>query len=217
MEPDPLQQAWQASGTHPQLRIDMEQVLSDVRRDQQAFNAMIRLRDIREVGVGLVLIPIWIVMGRLLVLPWTWYLIIPGFVWVAGFFVVDRARQKRKRPDPGESLHLHVENSLAEVNHQIWLLRNVVWWYILPIAVPMVAFFAQSAFQLTLGDSWTALFFSAIVSLIVFALMVAIVSVAFGYIVWLNQEAVRAGLEPRRQELETLLRSLADERPAPHT
>ena len=44
------------------------------------------------------------------------------------------------------------------------------------------------------------------------------VVVAFGVIVfagvyWLNQYAVRSELEPRRQELETLLMSLKDETP----
>jgi len=207
--PDPLRQAWQAEGAHPQLRINMEQLLSDVRRDQQAFATMIVWRDAREVGVALVMIPVWIVMGVKLALPWTWYLTIPGLVWIAAFLLVDRRRQNRKRPEPGESLRRRVEDSLAQVEHQVWLLRNVVWWYLLPLAVPMFTFFGQVCWRIRHLGGWEAL--AGLV------LMVGFVSVIFGFIAWLNRFAVRATLEPKRQELEALLRSLDDDRPAAST
>ena len=37
---------------------------------------MIFWRDVREVGVCLLLLPVWIGMGVGIGLPWTWYLVI---------------------------------------------------------------------------------------------------------------------------------------------
>lgn len=56
----------------------------------------------------------------------------------------DRARQKKRRAGPGHSLVREVEGALADVEHQIWLLRNVFWWYQLPVVVPILAFFAHT-------------------------------------------------------------------------
>ena len=142
-------------------------------------------------------------MGVKLSLPWTWYLTIPGLAWIAAFMLVDRARQTRKRSGPGESLRLRVEDSLAQVEHQIWLLRNVVWWYLLPLAVPMFAFFGQVCWRvrhLGVGEAVAG-----------FVLMVGFVLAVFTFIAWLNRAAIRSQLEPRRQELAALLTSLRSE------
>ena len=104
---------------------------------------MILWRDVREVGVSLLMVPVWIYMGVRLSLPWTWYLTVPALLWIAGYMLADRRRHGRQPPGPGEPLRRRVESLLAQVEHQIWLLHRVLWWYLLPLAVPMLAFFGQ--------------------------------------------------------------------------
>jgi MFS family permease len=177
----------------------MEVVLSQVRRNQQSFNTIIFFRDVREVGVAVVLIPIWIVMGITLALPWTWYLAIPGILFVAGFMIVDRWRRKPATSSADESLIATTERSLDEVNHQIWLLRNVLWWYLLPLSLPCVPFLIHVVVKAPHGR-WNAA---------VVAVQTAILFVIVGaFVYWLNQRAVRKDLEPRRRELQELLASL---------
>ena len=84
---------------------------------------------------SLLLVPLWLYLGVKLSLPWTWYLMVPALLWVAGYMLADRMRHKRQPPEPGEPLRQRVESSLAQVEHQIWLLRNVLWWYLLPMAL----------------------------------------------------------------------------------
>ena len=127
---------------------------------------------------------------------------VPALLWVAGFMLADRMRHRRKLPGQGESLRQHVEHSLAQVEQQIWLLRNVLWGYLLPPSLAMLAFFGQIAWEMRAGGWWTAL---------VSGCMVAIVTVLYAGIYRLNQSAVRTELEPRRQELEALLLGLKDE------
>ena len=58
-----------------------------------------------------------------------------------------------------------MESSLAQVEHQIWLLRNVFWWYLLPLALATLAFFGQVAWQVRSGGWLMAL----VVGLVVIA------------------------------------------------
>ena len=118
---------------------------------------MIFWRDLREIGVSLVMVPVWFYLIAKHSLPWTAYLMVPALLWVAGFMLVDRWRHKRRRPEPGEPLGQRVASSLAQVEHQIWLLRNVVWWYLLPPGLAMLAFFGQIAWVVRDGGWWIVL------------------------------------------------------------
>ncbi len=202
MNPENFKQAWQAQSPPNRLKIDSELLLQEVRRNQQHFTATIFWRDVREVGVAILMVPLWVYLGWKLALPWAWYLTMPVLMWVALFMLVDRMRHQRQPPAAGEPLRRHVENSLAQVEHQIWLLRNIFWWYLLPLAFSSLAFFGQIAW-LRRADGWSA----ALV--VTFAALV--VGVALGAAYRLNQNAVRCQLVLRRQELESLLISLNDE------
>jgi hypothetical protein len=204
MNPEDYKQAWQ-SQSPGRLTINSELLQKEVRRNQRLFAAIIFWRDVREVGVAVLLVPVWLYMGAKLHLPWAWYLMVPALVWVAGFMVADRMRNKLHQPGPGEPLRQSVESSLAQVTHQIWLLRNVLWWYLLPFTVPALAFFGQVAWLVRSGGWPAALIFAQAITVAV-AILVAVYR--------LNQHAVRRELEPRRQELEVLLANLKEERPA---
>ncbi len=203
MDPDNLKEAWRTQASQTRLTIDAALLIKEVQRNQGHFSSMIFWRDFREVGVSLLMAPVWLFLGLRQSLPWTWYLAIPAFFWIASYMLVDRRRHRRP-PQPGESFRQCMERLLAEVEHQIRLLRNVFWWYLLPLLIPMFAFLSQVAWQQRSGGWLTA---------ISLAIVVAIVLMVFAGIYWLNQKALYAALVPRRQELETLLLSLSDETP----
>ena len=64
MNPDDIKQAWKTQGSGARLAVDAELVLQEVRRNQRAFAATIFWRDVREVGVALLMVPLWLGMGR---------------------------------------------------------------------------------------------------------------------------------------------------------
>ena len=202
MNPDDLKPAWKVESSQTRLTTDPERLIEDLRLKQECFRSAIFWRDVREVGVCLLLVPLWIYLGIRNALPWSWYLAVPAMLWIAGFMLVDRLRHNRRQSGPGEPLRQGVESSLAQVDHQIWLLRNVLWWYLLPIALAMLAFFAQVTWQERSGG-WLA----ALAALFVIIIEATVLAGVY----WVNQHAVRAVLEPRRLELETMLRSLEDE------
>lgn len=198
MEPDKFQQAWQSQTARTRVMVDANLLLNEVLRNQQTFQGTILGRDIGEIVVGLGLIPVWFFMGAVLSLPWTWYLTVPACIWVTGFIVIDRIRHKTKQFGPGEPLIQSVRDSLADVEHQIWLLRNVFWWYLLPFVISLFTFFIHVAW-LRSSNIWSAIFPGLFVAAL------------YTGIYYLNQRAVRTQLLPRRQELLALLSSLQDE------
>jgi hypothetical protein len=54
--------------------------------------------------VALLLVPIWIYLGILQDALWTWYLVVPTMVWIAGFMTIDRLRQRQRAASRGRCL-----------------------------------------------------------------------------------------------------------------
>ena len=203
MQPDEFQQAWQSDAAQDRVTIDADLLRKEVLRNRQDFRATITQRDCVEVGVALLLLPVWIYLGVIGASPWTWYLMIPALIWVAGYILVFRMRHQQEPNQPDDSLLTCVKRSLTEVNDQIWLLRNVLWWYLLPLAIPILAYTTHLAWLKS--RDWLVAISGENAFWIIF--FVAI----FYFLYYVNQRAVRLQLEPRRQELLMLLANLGDE------
>jgi len=196
-----LQKAWQSHDAGAKVLIDADALLKEVRRNQRNFRATIFWRDAREVGVAALMTWLflhWAIRDRV----WPLYLLALACFGVGAFMVVDRLMQRRKQPALNVSLKACVESSLFQVNHQIWLLKNVLWWYLLPPGAGIACFLAYLASRVIFREGAPA----SVIALIV--AVGAVCGVAFWGIYWLNQWAVRKSLEPRQQELEALLASL---------
>lgn len=197
MKLDELKESWQAQLTGRRLTLDADIVLRELERSKRDFEATIFWRDVREVGAFIVVSAflLWFGIKHHVWPPLVLAALCTG---VAVFMVVDRFRQCSKRPSYSDPLLACVEESLAQINHQIWLLKNVFWWYLLPPSVGCALFWGQSSWDLLKLGLWR---------LKDLAFPVGCVLLYWG-IYHLNQLAVKKGLEPRRQELETLLQSL---------
>lgn len=202
MELKEYQRSWKAAAAQPQFTIDYDALSKEVQRYSTGFQWLIFWRDTCEVGVSIFLIPVWLVMGFALSLSWTWYLTLPALIWVAAFVLIDRWRHPQRPSGPGEPLCYYAKESLAQVEHQIWLLRNIVWWYLLPCGVSIMAFFLHVAWQ----SSDDRLEFVLAASFWMLLLLVF-----GGAIYFINQYTVRSRFEPRRKKLLTLVASLEDE------
>ncbi|MEZ5943425.1 MAG: hypothetical protein R3C18_18680 [Planctomycetaceae bacterium] len=127
---------------------------------------------------------------------------IPVLLWIVGFMLVDRRLHPQLPSEPGEPLLCSLRKSLAQVEHQIWLLRNVFWWYLLPPAVAMGAFFIHSSWETT--ESWLgAILMTTIPGIVVYFV--------YRGVYWLNQTAVEKQLTPRRNDLVKLITNLEGE------
>ena len=195
-----FQKSWQAQDTAKQVSINADALLREVRRKQLCFRRTIFWRDVREIGIAAVLVPVFIYSGW--TVHWTLYLSAFACFVVGADMWLDHLRQKKKTPDLHGSLKDCAVTSLAEVSHQIWLLKNILWNYILPLTVPTLLFFGWCAWDKrgSLTDKF----------LYLLPLLGFVLAIDVG-VYWLNQYVVRKGLAPRRQELEKLLAALETE------
>lgn len=189
-----FQKSWQSQDAAKQVSINADVLLNEIRRKQLCFRRMIFWRDVREIGVAALLTPLFIYSGW--TVHWTLYLSAFACFVVGADMWLDRLRQKKLTPDLHGSLKDCAATSLAEVSHQIWLLKNVLWNYILPLTVPMLLFFGWCVWDMR-GSVGARILY--LLYLFGFALAIDV------GVYWLNQYAVKKGLEPRRQELEKLL------------
>jgi hypothetical protein len=187
---DDLQRTWQ-SQREARLRVEPELLLREMRRNQRNFKLMIFWRDFREVAVAAAMTVFFAYQGYI-GRGWSWVLLGGTCLFVGGFILVDRFRRRGRAARSGDSLLGCVEASLEDVEHQIWLLKNVFWWYLLPLAIGMAVGLIQMAIDVddTHWFAWGVLFFVGLIC-----------AVAFAWVYRINQAAVQNELEPRRQEL----------------
>ena len=193
-----LQKAWQSQNPGATVTINTDLLLKEVRCNQHHFWMTIFWRDAREVGVAAFLTWLflhWAIRDR----EWSLYLLSFSCFGVGLFMLVDRWLQRRKRPVTNDPLRSCIEASLLQVNHQIWLLKNVFWWYLLPLAAAIGISICAGIWRTRQAG------FSVMKGWVVFVLFGVLI---YWGVYWLNQFVVRKHLEPRRQELESLLASL---------
>ncbi|MGA2220995.1 MAG: hypothetical protein ABSH21_04300 [Verrucomicrobiia bacterium] len=197
MKLDELEKAWQAQLTGRRLTLNADIVLRELDRSKSHFEATIFWRDLREAG-GAILVAAFVLWFGIKDHIWPLFVMAALSGGVGVFMVVDRLLQRRRRPTYSDPLLACVEESLAQINHQIWLLKNVFWWYLLPFGVGCALFWGQCSWTLLKAGLWRLK-----------DLEMPVVGVLLYWGIYhLNQLAVKKGLEPRRQELETLLQSL---------
>ncbi|MBX3421690.1 MAG: hypothetical protein KF752_09050 [Pirellulaceae bacterium] len=202
MELDNYQRAWQAEAARTRVIVDVDALSGEVQRSQGSFHSVILWRDIREIVVSLLMLVVWMFLGSKLSLPWSWYLTMPALLWVVGFIVLDRRRHPQRLSEPGQPLLYYVRESLRQVEHQIWLLRNVFWWYLLPFTISIAAFFVHVSWQAS--RDWLSFVSIA-------GCMCGFLLAIYWWIYRLNQRAVRDQLEPRRRDLLRLMEYLDSE------
>jgi hypothetical protein len=193
---DELQQAWQSQPA-PTLRIDADVLLSQVRRNQRSLKSTLFWRDFREVVIAVAMIPVFANAAR--EQGWHWLSFCLACAWMAGYILVDRWRRRKKRPANDHTLARCVDESLDEVEHQIWLLKNVGWWYLLP---------GMLAALITFTYVFVTLPGSVMQRAISLLLGMGVFGAVYAGVYWTNQYAVRTNLEPQRQELLAIRESL---------
>ena len=203
MDPDTFQQAWQKQSSQTRVTVDVERLLKALQRNQREMRSTINWGDLSNIGVSLLMLPVWIYLGVTTGSPWTWYLMVPTYLWIIGFTLVVRARRKKTPNDPGQPLLSGARESLVLVEQQIWLQRNFLWWDLLPTFIPMLVFIVQLSW-LKSRDWWDAL---TDVNACLFLFLLALCF----FLDYITQWVVRTQYEPRRQELLTLLASFGDE------
>lgn len=184
MTDNDIKELWQQSACPHRQPDILRSVLNDVRHIEQAA----KLRNTREIAVGLILMPLFALIA--------WY--VPAFLSKLGALLVIPAvmliiykLNKMKKHYPS----VHTYTVLADLQqYKQYLLREkklleAVWyWYLLPCAVPLILFFAGMHQYL----------------------LILLTLPLFGFIYYLNIKAVKTQIAPVLKQLEAEIEKLED-------
>ncbi|MHC4715183.1 MAG: hypothetical protein ACYTAN_18250 [Planctomycetota bacterium] len=200
MEPEELREFWKLAEHEIPRTSGGKELLEAVLKEDRSFRHSILLRDAREIAASLVaaagyiLCGHWLAPGSRAILVAAVLILLPAW-----FMVVDRIIQRRREARFGAALRETVERSLGSVDHQILLLRTMLWWYLLPPSAAVTIFVAR----LTLFAPY---FWYGNVPF--FVLMLAFCTIV-DYAIWrINQTAVAKELAPRSEKLKAVLAEL---------
>jgi len=164
-------------------------------------------RDILEAAAGVLVAVVFAYMGwHMKRIGWPMAVAVALVLGVAGFFVRERVRARRRRLGADAPLLAKLDAEIAELRHQRRLLWNIWPWYLGPI-VAAWAIVGDTAFanmdaigrEMTLHHPLGLGFTAGYV----------VLCGALFWGVWkVNRRAVRTHLDPRIEELEKLRRDL---------
>jgi hypothetical protein len=198
MTDEEMQRLWQSQRTPGAGAREMAGLLATAREQHRKLRRTIFWRDVRELAVAAVMLPVWCWLGVRHHEGWLWYVMIPVLLFVAGVLVASRWEQRRDEPRPGDSVAEGLEKALREVERQIGLLRTVLWWYIGPIVAVLIAIDVDRWMRGAIGAG-------------VLARGITVDVVIGGAIWWVNLYAVRKGLEPRRREILRMMEEVGND------
>lgn len=202
-----LQELWKnQSATLPPLPDDAA-LLAKIKGDSAEFDLTIRRRDRRELWAGLKYAGFF---AALSLVPaargeaWSFAVAAGSMAGVMLFLLGEKILATRSsRGLPRDTLLDELSFARREVGRQIWLLRNVAWWYVLPAQAAWWFF----GFGIARVFPWT-IPLPGVIGLMA----------CWTYFLWrgavdvcrLNREAVEKSLVPRLKELDAIATGLAE-------
>ena len=205
---DELKSVWNAQPLPRQITLNADVLLQKIRGNKARFTSEI-------LWSAVFMILAWVVMAFGFIgfsiykvrhgAPWEAFsgLFLLGIILlaIAAYTARDRFRLMglMRRVSLSAPVLACAEESLALVRHEIQLWGNVLWWYLLPLA-------------LGIGASCLAIIFTVegvhgLVSPLALAMLGIVVIITLGGS-WFSRWYVHTYYEPRRQELEALVREL---------
>ncbi len=197
---DTMQLLWQQDPGTGRFSIDADSMHKEILKQSKRFHSQVRFRDYMEGTLGFLIATFFAVAPILLrgsapwYADWAWFVLSGGCLLVACAFVYQRRQARQWKTDDSQPIRTTLLNARDHLDHQIHALKNVLWWYCLPIELPLLLVtFTSPMFE---G-------FRVTYALATLVFMVGIVA----YNLW----HVRRNLMPQRDAVVHLLESTAEE------
>ncbi len=204
MNLDSFKERWQALDAPPKSDSEMEKIVAECRKKVRQFRAGLLLSDVLEIGTGLAMVYVWAFVFTRVFDRHKPLMLLGAAAILFICLVLAGARFLRHRNDKRAwvSVADEIGRQLYAVNQRIWLLRNVIWWYLTPAA--MAIFTVLTAAGMDTGNAHLVGFLKNT------GIYVVCCALLYAGIYYLNQRAVRKYLLPLKAELEGVLRDLED-------
>lgn len=192
---------WQQDQSSGRFSIDEDAMHNLLNKQAKQFSRQIRFRDYLEASLGFLIaiffaaVPFfWGAKNQTNWIDhWEWFTLSAGALFIAIAFVYQRRQARQWETEESLDIKQTLTRNLASVSHQIKLLKNIAWWYCLPMEIPLV-------FVAVKSDAFDAFRLEYLLGSAI--LMIAIV----GYNWWF----VKKDLIPKQTALKQMLASMSD-------
>jgi hypothetical protein len=189
-----LKKLWQELSGQEVVIIESKELVGDLKARVNSMEAAIEKRDRTEIQAAGLVIVIFSLAGYFV--PWNLskvgaFLLIPFALLVIWML---KSVKKYKTVDFSQPLNQYIQNYLEYLKKERQLLRNILYWYILPGVIPAILF--------VIG------FGSGSVSKLLTVIFILVVN---GYVYRLNQRTVRKLFNPLIQDMEQMVEKLKNE------
>jgi hypothetical protein len=193
MNEQDLKNIWQSSGNQDRVQFDKTKLIADLELNLNQLKKSIRHRDWREIGVAIMMIPLFgftaykipfmlSKVGAIIIVGWCMLLIVRLVM-----------AKKNKVIMPTESYINYLLKSRAYLQAQKELLDTVLYWYILPSVTGVLLFFMGFG----LSTAQRIIFSGVTLGLGIFTYL-------------LNKHAVRKGILPRLHRIDDIIKNLKE-------
>lgn len=190
---------WQALDDTLKPGIETDNVIAACRKRTREFRVGLLLSDMLEIGVGLAMAWVWAFKFTRIFVHHKplMYLGATAILFICSFLGGARLLRYRNARKPGLSVSNELERQLYAVNQRIWLLRNLIWWYLSPCAIAIFTVLIAISLDTKKENLAGVLRFEGS-----YLLCCALL---FAGIYWLNRRAVQKSLIPLKTELERVI------------
>ncbi|MFB9864572.1 hypothetical protein [Rufibacter immobilis] len=136
-----LKNLWQNGSSMPPIEVNQDLLLQEVNRQTQDLNQKIRDRDRREIGVALLMIPLFAFVSWRFPFPLT--KLGAGLAVPFCMFIIYQLR--RNRSQQPQNIAVPVQEYLHQyreyLHRQMRLLQKAMYWYMMPLNICLLLYF----------------------------------------------------------------------------
>lgn len=213
MQFEDMKTFWDEQNSELLFAIDKTALQKQIEGDTRKTYRRIFIRDTTEVGACFLLagiygykaISVLLESGSHWIETSRYIISIALALFVASTFIIGRRRQTKKEAQFDNTILGELNRMLSQTGYQVWLLKSVFWWYLLPLGTAalltiqlqfdIINFVISSKEPIEATPFWG------------YAIMIGIM---YSLIYWLNQRAIRKQLLPQQKAYESLKQKLLD-------
>lgn len=187
MEFEEMKKIWNQQNNEPMYAINETALHRSIRAKRDRARHLSNINDIGLIIIAILTSVILLLTGSNHIYD---YLSAVMLLLIAGYVLIGRRGRKRVERHFDRSMLGDLDHAIANVNYEIKRNKTFIWWFMLPVGVPMFLNLVQGA-----APSWKWL------------IILPVFLLAFGVVQW----ELRSKLLPRRQRLEALRNTLTQE------
>lgn len=180
MEFEEIKKIWDNQNSEPLYAINEEALHNRIRSKRKGANRLNNINDFGLITVAVVTAVILTIIRDGVI---TDYLISGVLLLIAGYVYISRIRRINKDQQFDRSMLGELNHAIANIDFEIHRARNFIWWFLIPIAIPITINFMYTGANYL---QWLT------------------VAVAYMLAISVTQWEMKKRLTPKRRHLETL-------------